>query len=139
MCQDIGLLLMRLVVAAIFINEGYGKLSDISGTVMFFAHLGLAPWLVYVVGIIEFVGGIAMLLGIFTGYAGIGFVVVLIGVIFTGHVTHGGFFFGHSYEFTLLTASLALALIGPGRFSLPWGRRTCVVHDNEVTRHSHKH
>jgi len=121
--HDIGTFLLRIILGIIFIDEGYTKFTNLSMTMGFFGHLGLPAFLVYIVAFIELVGGIAMLLGIFTEYAGIGFVVVLLGVVLTVHSPHGGFLWGHQYEMTLLFASLALALIGPGKIAPKWARK----------------
>src|SRR3989344_7803034 len=60
-------LALRLVLAAVFIVHGYPKLfKDFQGTSGFLANLGFKPgafWAV-VLGVSEFFGGIALLLGV---------------------------------------------------------------------------
>src|SRR3989344_6474550 len=61
---DSGLLVLRIGVAAIFITTGWVKLSDMSGTVGFFASLGFAPFWAYLVTGVELVGGLMVLFGV---------------------------------------------------------------------------
>jgi putative oxidoreductase len=120
--QDLGLLLIRLGLAYIFIEHSLQKLSNIAGSLKFFGHLGLpAPlFTLYFVCIIELIGGVCMLLGAFTDIAGLLLAVDMLGVIIT--VRTGpmakGLLAGHEFELMLLIMSLAITLIGPGMFSL---------------------
>ena len=68
---------------------------------------------------LEMIGGIALILGIVTPVLGVLFAIEMAGVIF--FVKRGQGFFapkGFELELTLLVASVALALSGPGAFSL---------------------
>jgi putative oxidoreductase len=77
----------RLLLSGLFIWGGYGKLRNLGGTVQYFAsnHVpvpGLAVWVAIVV---EFVGGIALLLGFETRWvAG----VLAIWSVITGFAVH---------------------------------------------------
>lgn len=66
---DAGLLALRIGVGAIFIFTGWMKVSDLSGTVAFFGTLGFGPFWAYLVSFVELVGGIAVLLGVYTRIA----------------------------------------------------------------------
>ena len=115
--QNLGLLILRLALSAIFIHEGWLHLSNIHATIAFFGKLGLAPFVAYLVGIIEFIGGLFVLFGFFTRLGALGFVAIMIGVMFSVP-GHGGYLNGHDYEFALAGASLALAVLGSGAYSL---------------------
>ncbi|RJQ13472.1 DoxX family protein [Candidatus Parcubacteria bacterium] len=116
---NLGILFIRIALAAVFIVHGWQKIQNIEGTVAFFATLGLASFWAYVVTAVEFVGGLAMLLGILTDIAG---VLIAIDMFFAIYLVHfkNGFTGIGGYEFalTLLLTALAVALIGPGRYSL---------------------
>lgn len=66
-------LISRILLSILFIPAGFGKLSNIGGTAGFFAGLGLpVPTVtVVVVGLIELLGGLAILIGFKTRYAAI--------------------------------------------------------------------
>lgn len=65
------LLLARILMAIIFILAGFGKLTDISGTAQYFAMYNLPATTVAAVvsGLIELVGGLAILVGFKTRIA----------------------------------------------------------------------
>ena len=77
----------RLLLSGLFIWAGFGKLTNIGGTAQYFAHAhvpvpGLAVWVAI---LIEFVGGIALLVGFKTRWvAG----VLAIWCVITGFAVH---------------------------------------------------
>jgi putative oxidoreductase len=92
-----------------------------AGTAGFFTSLGipLPALTAWVVVLVEMLGGLALVLGIFTLPVGLVLVADMIGVIF--FAKRGGGFMGpkgFELELNLLAASLALAFSGPGMFSL---------------------
>ncbi|KAB2700064.1 DoxX family protein [Ochrobactrum sp. GPK 3] len=64
-------LIARVFLSILFIIAGFGKLTALSGTAGYFAGLGLPLPMVtaVVVGLVEFVGGIAILVGFQTRIA----------------------------------------------------------------------
>ena len=115
-------LLIRIALGIIFIAHGYGKLfGGISQTSGFFSGLGIpvAGFFAVVVGIVEFFGGIAVLLGIFTRIAGtLVFVDMLVAFILF-HVKQG-FFIPEGFEFVFMLGfgAASLVLSGAGKISL---------------------
>jgi len=65
------LLVARILLAIIFVMSGFGKLTNIAGTAGYFASYSLpAPTAVAViVGLIELLGGLAVLVGFKTSIA----------------------------------------------------------------------
>lgn len=124
--RDIGLLLARLALAAVFIVHGYMKWNDLSGTVAFFAGLGLPPTVAYVISAVELLGGFAMLLGILTKTFGILLAIVMLHAIMSVKLRLG-FVGGFEFEFVLLFLSLAVAYAGAGKLSLPGLKRSSEV------------
>jgi putative oxidoreductase len=114
------LLLLRWGLALVFIFHGYPKLFG--GTARFiesFQGLGLPGYLVYVAGAIEFFGGVALALGLFTPVAGL-FLVLDMGVAMWKYNLNEGIYAIREYELPLVLglASLVMAARGGGPFSL---------------------
>lgn len=115
--MDLGLFLVRLGLAVVFIVHGIGKFANMAGSTAFFAGLGLGELFVYLVGIVEILGGLAMLLGIWTRIAGWGLALVMLFAII---LVKGalGFSGGYEFDLVLLLTSLAVSFMGPGNFTV---------------------
>ncbi len=114
--KDLSAFLARLPLAIVFFSHGLSKVQNMDGTVRFFSKLGLPEPLAYVVAAIELLGGIAMLLGIGTRWAGLLLAAVMVGVLATAK-RHAGLS-GFELELTLLLVALSVAAGGPGSWSL---------------------
>lgn len=121
---NIGLAVLRVVVGIVFVFHGYDKLfnSGIPGVTGFFTQIGAplpgisAP----LVSILEFAGGIALILGLLTPFVAALLAVDVLAALFLVHLPAGFSVANGGYEFvlTLFAASLALALTGPGAYAL---------------------
>jgi len=128
MFANVALLALRLTLGAVFLGHGAQKAFGAFGGPGFAAasgfigSLGLRParfWTVLAVGG-ELLAGLLFLLGLLTPVAGLlvlGTMAVAIAKV------HGpkGFFVqngGYEYNLVLIIAALAVALVGPGAFSL---------------------
>lgn len=87
--SSVTILLGRVLLAVIFLLSGFGKLTAISDTAGYFGSLGLpAPTATaVVVGLIELLGGLAILVGFQTRIAAW---VLAIFTVATGLVAHTG-------------------------------------------------
>lgn len=117
---DLALLLVRLAVGVVFLYHGWMKLGSMEGTIGFFGTLGFAPWLAYLVAWVETVGGLALIAGFLTRYAGLLLALVALVALVKVHLPNGFLIAGGGYEFilVLLAGSLALFFSGAGRYSL---------------------
>src|SRR5271154_3193115 len=76
----IGPLVARIVVGEVFMNTGWGKLNHLPKIIDLFVELGIpAPQIMapFVSGV-EFVGGLCLLLGLFTRIAAPPLVIVMV-------------------------------------------------------------
>lgn len=115
---DWGLFALRFSLAVVFIAHGVQKLMGMTMVTGFFGTLGLPPVIAWAVAIAEVVAGIAMLIGVYTQYAGYALMVIMIGAIFLLKMGKG-FVGGYEYELTLLFVSLAVTLLGAGGIVVP--------------------
>jgi len=117
---NVGLAALRIAVATIFIRHGAQKLFvfGFAGVAGAFGHMGVPfPGLMGpLIGLLEFFGGIALVMGLLTRLVALGFVCDMLGAILLVQLKNG--FSRYELEFLLLGSSLALALMGAGRFSV---------------------
>jgi putative oxidoreductase len=65
--RDEALLVARILLAVLFLVFGWGKLTDYSGTVAYMTQSGVPlPSVAALVGVFEFFGAIALILGVWT-------------------------------------------------------------------------
>ncbi len=109
---DTGILILRIGVGFIFIMAGWEKVSNLEGTVAAFATMGFSPFWTYVASFTELLGGIAVLLGIYTKDAS---VLLAITMAVATYVTR-------SNQMTMMTplsflfSTIALSFMGGGKY-----------------------
>lgn len=119
-----GILLIRIAVGVVFFMHGLDKLfiSGVDDAGGFFGSLGIpAPTVMAtVIGIIELVGGAALILGAAVRLVGIIFALDMLVALLTVHLPNGFFVMTGGYElvFALGLAALGLALTGSGPLGL---------------------
>jgi putative oxidoreductase len=120
---NIGLVILRLVLGAIFIAHGGQKLFvyGFEGVAGGFAQMGvpMASVVGPFIGFVELFGGIALIVGLLTRLAALGLFSTMIGAMVLVHLP-AGFFAPNGIEFplSLAGAALMLTLTGAGAYSI---------------------
>jgi putative oxidoreductase len=124
---DIGLLLLRLAVGAVFLAHGWGDASQPGGAganVPNYRDAGIPlPELTAWYGAyVQLIGGIVVLVGALTRLISFGFATVMAGALIFVHagepLVMGQDGSGSGFAFIMLAASLALLGTGAGRLSV---------------------
>lgn len=122
MPENFLVLLGRILIAVIFVSSGFGKLTDIAGTAGYFGSIGLpmptaTSW---IVGLLEFLAGLAVLFGLWTRVAAVALAAFTIGAALVAHLD-----FADQMQVINLMKNLAmagglllLAAHGPGAISV---------------------
>lgn len=122
------LLILRIASAAVFLYHGsqilFGALGG-PGPRRFAAFMHQPVIVGYLVGLAEFLGGLAFLTGVFIRLGAASIIVVMLGAIYLVHLPHGfdigkG---GYEYAVTQLSIAVALLLTGAGAYALRFGKR----------------
>ena len=125
--DDLGLLVLRLGLAAVMIAHGYQKFfvqggGSFAATQSGFAQLGVpyAQVAGVLIIVLELVGGLAMVVGLFTVVVGIAYAAAMAVAVYLVHLPHGFFVAENGYELAGLTGvvALVLAITGAGKISL---------------------
>ena len=128
--RDLVLLIARVGLGVVFIAHGWQKFrtNGLDGTAAGFEQLGVpAPTLsAYYAAAVELIGGAALGLGVLTTVAGVLLALDMAGAFLFVHMSNGVFVADGGWELVVVLGlfSLALAVIGAGRFSV----------DNTLTR-----
>ncbi len=117
---NVALLILRLVVGLAFVTHGWGKVSNMEGTIGMFASMNMGILMAYLASYVEFLGGAALLLGVATRFAGGLLTIFMVAAIYLVKMGNGYSMMnqGYEYELLLLVCALFIALVGPGKYSL---------------------
>jgi putative oxidoreductase len=114
-----GPLPIRILAGSAFIAHGIPKLSDPAMTQGFFGNIGLPPELAIPIGLLEVIGGFALLVGIVTRIASILLIIEMIGATTVAKLSEG-FVGGFELELLLISVAVSLLLTGPGKISIEY-------------------
>ena len=122
-----GLTVLRIFVGIIFAAHGSQKLfgwfggGGLAGTAQWMESIGLAPGtlMAALAGGTEFLGGLALIVGLLARPAALGLTFTLLVAIFSVHIHNGLFMANNGYEFALalLGGSIAVLIEGAGKLS----------------------
>lgn len=114
---------LRLALGSMSLAHGLLKVLvfTLPGTVGFFEQVGFPGWTAYLVVLVEVVGGVMLIAGVYVREVAIALVPILLGATYV-HLGNGWVFNnangGWEYPAYLTIAAVAQAMLGPGRFAL---------------------
>ncbi len=129
--SDYAALVLRIGLGTMFVAHGLLKVLvfTLPGTVGFFESVGFPGFAAYIVTFAEIIGGVLLLAGIAVRAVSIALLPVLLGAVYV-HFGAGWLFSnangGWEYPAFLTIASIAQALLGPGRFALRLPQKSAV-------------
>jgi len=117
---DLGLLLLRLMVALIFLTSGWGHLTRAEERSQ---SIGMTKGFTMLLGIAELAGGLGVAFGVLTQLAALGLILVMLGAIQKKiFVWHTGFWgkngSGWHYDLMLVVMNLVILFTDGGRWVL---------------------
>jgi len=124
--RDEALLVARILLAVLFLVFGWGKLTDYSGTVAYMTQSGVPlPSVAALVGVFEFFGAIALILGVWTRPLAVLFAFFTLAAGLIGHrywTMTGADRFMNMMNFyknvSIIGGFLLLYVTGAGRYSV---------------------
>jgi putative oxidoreductase len=108
---------LRIIAGIGIMLHGLPKLLDIPGTQTSFTNMGLPPELAVVIGLLEVIGGLAILLGILTRIAAGLLAIQMIGATLLVKLSKG-FIGGYELDLLYFAIMISLILSGPGSLSI---------------------
>ncbi len=114
---------VRIVTGLMFFMHGYGKFNmGIETVTGFFEGAGvpLANIVAYVVTYGEIIGGVMLILGLYTHWVSKLNIIIILGAIYFVHLTNGYGSANGGYEYPLLILAVTALILthGAGRYSL---------------------
>lgn len=118
----LAILAARVLLSILFILAGYAKLTDIAGTAGWFGSIGLPMPTVttVVVGLVELLGGLAILVGFQTRVAAVVLALFVLGATAVAHLdfSQAGNALMLQKNLGLTGGFLLLAVLGAGAYSI---------------------
>ncbi|OGI91347.1 hypothetical protein A3A09_01760 [Candidatus Nomurabacteria bacterium RIFCSPLOWO2_01_FULL_42_20] len=114
--NDIGLFLLRLAVAVIFIYHAWPKLKNSKGMA---AMVGMPAGMIFMLGAVEFLSSVGLILGLYTQLAALLLAIVMLGAIGFKVMKWKVSFSatdktGWEFDLILLAANIAILFSGGG-------------------------
>ncbi|NCI01266.1 DoxX family protein [Cronobacter malonaticus] len=118
--EDAGVLVTRILMPILFIVSGFGKITGYAGTQQYMEAMGVPGFILPLVILLEFGGGLAILFGFLTRTTAL---ITAVFTLLTAFLFHSNFAEGVNSimfmkNFSIAGGYLLLALMGPGAYSL---------------------
>ena len=117
---DLGILLLRLMVAVVFVTSGWSHATKSAERAK---SIGMSQGFTIFIGIAEVAGGLGVAFGVFTQLAAIGLILIMLGAIQKKiFAWHTGFWgekgYGWHYDLMFVVMNLVIVFTDGGRWVL---------------------
>ncbi|EOL9071831.1 DoxX family protein [Cronobacter turicensis] len=118
--EDAGVLVARILMPILFIVSGWGKITGYAGTQQYMEAMGVPGFILPLVVLLEFGGGLAIVFGFLTRTTAL---ITAVFTLLTAFLFHSNFAEGVNSimfmkNFSIAGGYLLLVLMGPGAYSL---------------------
>lgn len=118
--NNIGLFVLRLAVAVIFIYHAWPKIKNAKGMAQM---MGMPAGVVFALGLVEFVASVCLIIGFYTQLSALLLAIVMVGAIkmkkIKWHIPFSAMDkTGWEFDLILLAASIAILLSGGGTMGI---------------------
>ncbi|KIL37103.1 oxidoreductase [Cohnella kolymensis] len=115
--------IIRIVMGILFLAHGISKFQMGLGNVdAWFDSMGVPGFLAYIAAVLELIGGILLIIGLFSRYVSVLFIIMLIGAIITMKLSAGllgnGQMAGYELDLAFMMAALYLSVAEPAPLSI---------------------
>lgn len=112
--------ILRVVLGVLFVVHGWPKIKNLRGTQENFSAMGFKPGVLWgtVAAVLEFFGGLAIVLGILTQAVALFIAAEMVVSTFWKIRKGQGFVGGYELDVVLFASALALAALGAGAYAL---------------------
>ena len=119
--SDTAATIARIALGAMFLVHGVPKVKDLKGTMAFVKGTGFPGGASFAVAftLLEFFGGLALLLGFLTQIVAVLFVLEMVATTYFAKTKLGKkFVLGYELDILYLVLALAIVFLGPGSWSI---------------------
>ena len=114
------LLLLRLALGLVFFTHGFAKVANLTQASEMFGKMGFPGWVGVLIALLEVIGGVLLIIGLFTRIMGLIFAGEMAVAILRVHWAQAPWWQLNSYELALVcgAGSFVLAAFGAGILSI---------------------
>lgn len=134
--NDILILISRLIIGGIFLYSGWVKVSDMATTVGYFSQMNIPVFLAYVISYAELLGGLGLILGLWSELASLGLLIIMVGAVYFGVKAAPSMNLPAIQviipNIAIISALIAQVVMGPGKIAIPAKSKSMSMDQNPM-------